>query len=311
MRLLILGSVAMAQTSVHAEFSQESWESSLSEFENHFSPVVQQHGAQLNIERLWQSDADGGRCSRSKDGKQWNLHIYGEMARAPNTTKDAFAILLCHELGHHLAGYPFYSQYHYEWAAAEGQAEYWASQACLRELWKGSPEENARYAQVVAPQCDAAFEASPDRMLCRRTLSAIESWARYQAKKGGRIPSPARKDTSVVNELKVAHPSAQCRIDSLVQGMLCTREFDFSFIPGRLHRMGQNSIGAENEARATSCFAEDGFKQGVRPACWFRKSSTELAPPPGPNDDWRAKPVPGPDGLRPSLREDSDFKEVP
>jgi hypothetical protein len=284
----------MAQTSVRAEFSQELWESSLSEFENHFAPVVRQHGAELKIERLWQSDADGGRCSRSQDGKLWNLHIYGEMARAKGTTTDSFAILLCHELGHHLAGYPFYSQYHYEWAAAEGQAEYWAAQACLRDLWSATPEVNSHFLQVDAPQCDAAFDTTPERLICRRTLKAIESWARYQVKKGGRVPSPERPDPTRVKELKVAHPAAQCRIDSLVQGMLCTRSFDFSLIPGRLHRMGQNSIGAENEARATSCFAEDGFKQGARPACWFKKSTTELAPPPGPNDDWRAKPVPGP-----------------
>ena len=60
-------------------------------------------------------------------------------------TPDGFALVLCHELGHHLAGNPRVQA----WAANEGQSDYFSTQSCARELWSGETAENAKAALTV------------------------------------------------------------------------------------------------------------------------------------------------------------------
>ena len=49
---------------------------------------------------------------------KWVVAMFGGLARRPEVTKDAFQFVVCHEVGHHLAGWPFA----YDWASNEGQS---------------------------------------------------------------------------------------------------------------------------------------------------------------------------------------------
>jgi Zn-dependent protease with chaperone function len=54
--------------------------------------------------------------------------MFGGLARDPLVTKDGFSAVICHEIGHHIAGAP---RKGFSWASNEGQADYFATTKCL------------------------------------------------------------------------------------------------------------------------------------------------------------------------------------
>jgi hypothetical protein len=177
-----------------------------------------------------------------------------------------------------LGGYPFYSHDSDEWAATEGQADYWATQACTRLLWKNDVTENARYAGITDTRCESSFTTLDEINLCKRAYRATELNAPYEGKSSGGRPAINKRDRSVTRELFVAHPGGQCRVDSMHMGVLCNISFDFTRIPGRNNPAGQNTISAETEARSSSCFGSDVESAKSRPLCWFKEATAEKAP---------------------------------
>ena len=163
-------------------------------------------------------------------------------------------------------------------AATEGQADYWATQACTRLLWKNDTEENALYASIADTQCESSFSTVNDINLCKRAYRAAELNAPYEGKSSGGRPAITKRDRSVTRELFVTHPGGQCRVDSMHMGLLCNVSFDFTRIPGRNNPAGQNTISAETEARSSSCFGSDVESAKSRPLCWFKESTAEQAP---------------------------------
>lgn len=262
----------------NAAITEEQFHAGIDAVLKAFAPVAKAHGATLAFDRQWESDSEGGMSYRSRDGKTWVTRINGEPARFPSATYDSFMITLCHEIGHQFAGYPFYAHDAEEWAAAEGQADYWASQACLKRLWKGEVENNARYANVQDSGCENVYSREQELNLCKRIYRAIDVESAYEEKVGRGRASVRSRDGSEVSELFVGHPKPQCRVDSLLQGLWCNREFNFSVIPGRLNPLGQNTVSSEQEARQSSCFASDGFDVGTRPRCWFSEANLTKAP---------------------------------
>ena len=69
-------------------------------------------------------------ANASQRGRTWIVNMYGGLARRPEITPDGFAMVLCHELGHHMGGFPFVSG----WAANEGQSDLFATLSCGRIL---------------------------------------------------------------------------------------------------------------------------------------------------------------------------------
>ncbi|GAB4420954.1 MAG: hypothetical protein OHK0056_31630 [Bacteriovoracaceae bacterium] len=62
---------------------------------------------------------------------QFKLMILGGTARIEGMTRDAYAAIVCHELGHILGGEPRQSISGAEWSSAEGQSDYFAASNCL------------------------------------------------------------------------------------------------------------------------------------------------------------------------------------
>jgi hypothetical protein len=252
-------------------------------FQDYFAPIVATHGAKLITELDYTFTTPGAMATRTMDHKKWFVKIFGGIPKFHSATADTYTLILCHELGHHLGGYPFYSHEAGSWLSSEGQADYWATQACTKALWRNDFEINAGFADLKDTGCETHSEDINEVNLCKRIYHAIDVNAELEGKMAsGRAPSIKRRDNSVVKELFVSHPKAQCRVDSALMGLRCTREFNFSTIPGRKNPLGQNTISAEKEARASSCFASDGFSTGTRPLCWFKPAHLEKAPDPKP-----------------------------
>ena len=70
-----------------------------------YGPVVAHHGAQLTMLKNWQATMVNAYANQ--EGNNWVVAMFGGLARRPEITPDGFALVVCHELGHHLAGYPF------------------------------------------------------------------------------------------------------------------------------------------------------------------------------------------------------------
>jgi len=246
-------------------------------------PIVNKHGANLTAERAWNDSTVNAYAEQQ--GSNWSVHMFGGLARRPEITSDGFQMVMCHEMGHHLGGFPFYSSD--KWAAVEGEADYFATQACAKLLWGTDKDGNARYRTLVnasaKSKCDKVYSTDATRDLCYRTAAAGYSLADLlhvactEAKSedpsvvcDDHTPDFDKADQSRVTSTNENHPLAQCRLDTYFAGALCNVNFNFNVIPGKDYWRGENSKGAEKIAARYSCTSKGGNSMGYRPHCWFK-----------------------------------------
>lgn len=182
--------------------SETEFRSVINEVVNNYKPVINSRRAQLSVEYNWSDSTVNAYAS--KNGNQWTLAMFGGMARRPEITRDGFQLVVCHEMGHLLGGFPFYSN---EDVASEGQADYWATQACAKAVWKSG----YNYARA----------ASASQSITN-LLATLE---------GSSYPSQTRKDPSVVLYSVETHPAAQCRLDTYLAGAFCSTAFPLYAYP--------------------------------------------------------------------------------
>lgn len=254
-----------------ANLTEEDFKAVVARAENFYAPIVRDHGATLNINADWEDSTVN--ASAVQFFGTWHVNMFGGLARRPEVTKDGFALVLCHELGHHLAGYAFRIDFFSAWAANEGQADYFATQSCARELWKNDDAENAKAKNLVPAKpkaaCDDVWSTEKHQNLCYRIALASKSLADLLAAMKETKVSFDERDESVVEETFNEHPEAQCRLDTYLAGGLCVQDFDKTVIPGKEGGRGENSQEAENASALQTCTTKDNFVQGVRPTCWF------------------------------------------
>jgi hypothetical protein len=262
-----------------ANISQELYNRILQQVGDRYRTIVTAHGGLLVINPRW--DESEVNAFADRDGENWNVSVFGGLARRPEITPDAFALVACHELGHHLGGFPFFGN---EWGASEGQADYFAAQACAEMLWADDVAVNATYRDTasveVKRQCNRAYQSDLAQNLCFRIAAAGQSLANLlAAMENSPPPDFATPDSGVVTQTVTSHGGPQCRLDTYFSGALCTRPFPEQEIPGLDQREGQGSIFAEAAASPSSCTDADFFLVGKRPRCWFApKLKAELQP---------------------------------
>jgi hypothetical protein len=237
--------------------SEADFEAVLNELEAAYQPIVQSFGGTLVIERRWTDNMEN--ASASRQGNSWIVTMYGGLARNSKITKDAYTLIACHELGHHLGGFVFKEK----WSAAEGQSDYFAALSCTERLWKDDVEENARFRLTVDPKpkdmCDRAYGGPLEQNLCYRVMTAgFWSASSIAGSRPVSFDTPDDYETNVTN---VWHPTAQCRLDTFVQAALCSLDYDPAVIPQ-----------TEEESSAFTCMTARGFDTGARPRCWFAPS---------------------------------------
>lgn len=227
-----------------------------------YAPIVKTHGAYLNFNRLWTDSTVN--ASAYQSGDDWEVNMYGGLARRPEVTVDGFTLVVCHELGHHLAGFPYSS-----WAANEGQSDFFATHKCAPTLWAEDKAENAKAREVVdaepKKQCDEIYKTEDAQNLCYRIAMAGKSLANLLGALNGKTPDWSTPDTRVVRRTDNNHPQAQCRLDTYMAGAVCLSEFDKMVIPGT-----GNSLKSEEESSLHHCTKSRQFDVGLRPTCWFK-----------------------------------------
>lgn len=241
----------------------------VSDMQKLYAPIVAAHGGVLTINPNWADSTVNAYATQN--GSDWHVEMFGGLARRPEITEDGFRMVVCHELGHHLGGFAFYGPY--DWAAVEGQADYFANQVCAKKVF-GVPDTvlglvkyKAAIPKKMADKCDDVYYSQMDRAVCYRSFAGGQSLANLLARMSmERQPSIDTPSTSVVRATYKAHPRAQCRLDTYIAASLCVKKFDDAVIPGLNHPDNQDSLGAELEAYKYSCA---GSNVGARPRCWF------------------------------------------
>jgi Zn-dependent protease with chaperone function len=80
--------------------SEEEFNQAIDEVEEIYAPIISNLGAKLNIERKWDDGTVNAYASQA--GKTWKVAMFGGLARHATITKDAMALVVCHEIGHHI-----------------------------------------------------------------------------------------------------------------------------------------------------------------------------------------------------------------
>lgn len=239
-----------------ATMTQADFNRVLDKAESYYKPVISNsHGKTLSIIRAWTDPTVNAYAYQSS--QTWFVKMFGGLAR--RVSPDGLLAVACHEIGHHLAGYPFVSS----WAANEGQSDYFSTLSCVRNIFKQPSEAttNAAYAKVVPQlpksQCDQAWTNDADRNVCYRSMMAAKSLADLLSGGTARFE---RKDMSEVSVTNDRHPMGQCRLDTYVAAALCDANFDETVIPR-----------SESESVHYTCNTSNGDPAySVRPRCWFK-----------------------------------------
>lgn len=153
------------------------------------------------------------------------LTLTGNVAQNQKIHVDGYAIVACHELGHVLGGSPRQARALSSWSSVEGQADYYATNQCM---W--------RFVDLFVPQnfywdftdnevkvCDEFYGHNSDKMSgCLRIISGILSMQNYFNNTSS-LEKPVfiyKKDASTVENTLEKFPSNQCRLDTMMAGLL-------------------------------------------------------------------------------------------
>ena len=232
-----------------------------------YAPIIKDLGGKLKVNRLWKDETVN--ASAERKGKTWVLNMYGGLARHSVTTEDGFALVLCHEMGHHLGGFPLIGADSGtpDWAANEGQADYFATMKCFRRVY-GKDDNAAIVAKLSVPEivntkCSNTFKSQDEINLCIRESMGGNTLALllWTLANGGKVdankkPAFDTPDPSKVSATDDSHPAAQCRLDTYFNGSICGVAYTENF--------------GKSDPITGACAQEKGDKLGYRPLCWYK-----------------------------------------
>lgn len=122
--------------------------------------------------------------------------IFRGMAHRKEIDRDALILIICHEIGHLYGGEPLKNKR--DQIAAEGQADYFATNSCLKRGLSLLSVEN----------------------LDKRAEKAIYSVGKFLANNWGHThPSETTPDNSSVERTNLSYPTPQCRFDTYLLGL--------------------------------------------------------------------------------------------
>lgn len=225
-----------------------------------YQPIIAAKGGKLVINRKWE-DATVN-ASANQQGSTWFINMYGGLARHQAITAEGFALVACHEIGHHIGGFPKISG---RWATNEGGADYYATLKCLRQVFNGS-ESTETLDPVAVKACAANFPGDAERKLCEvNGMAGMSVAVLFQAlRKQPAPPTFGTPDPSAVTRTNDAHPDTQCRLDTYFQGGLCVKPVSEEL---------SNSAPAPG-----ACTLAKGFSAGIRPRCWYKAPEGQEGP---------------------------------
>ncbi len=154
------------------------------------------------------------------------LFLFGGYAKIEGMTIEGLANTLCHELGHGIGGAPYKDSTGSYVVSTEGQADYYATSICLRRILKHIPPKKAPTVVdgFVDGKCRRHFKNEDDLKTCYRSFETLENERTFfRIEVNGKETFYDRPDLSVVSRVNTKadfYPDSQCRLDTMVNGVL-------------------------------------------------------------------------------------------
>ncbi len=236
----------------------------ISKVEKLYKSEISKAGGKLVVQRNWK-DGMVNAYAKQENG-EWIVAMFGGLARHPQVTADGFAIVMCHELGHHIGGAPKKTDrwgMGTSWATNEGQADYFGTMKCLRNLFQ--QDNNVQIVQklniptTVTSLCKSTYKNNEEVAICQRSAMAGLSVGRlFNDLSGDGVVDFSKPDTSVVKTTDHNHPASQCRLDTFFQAALCDKAID-------------DEVSQTDEFQGV-CSKRNGDQIGNRPSCWYKEA---------------------------------------
>lgn len=187
--------------------------------------------------------------------------IFGSEFNAvyPELSEDAYAKILCHELGHILGGTAANEQDPGVQISPEAGSDYFAGAVCLPKLFKNLPASNLIIADpIVTTNCGLQFTNAAEQLICQRVaMAGLSFFTSFHHAMVRSIPGIENEKFYAVPDLNVKdtgyydfYPSFQCRGETLAAGAYCPTS------------QGLWDQGIKN------WHCKSGL--GARPSCWFK-----------------------------------------
>lgn len=242
--------------------TEQMFNDALDRIDQIYTPILDARKKKLKIDRNWEDGTVNAYARQT--GKTWTIAMFGGLARHPEATIDGFAMVACHEMGHHIGGAPkkktFWSSS--SWASNEGQSDYWGAAKCFRKYMEFDNNvelmKDIEVPTTVETKCNANFTNAEDVAMCYRGSMAGQSLSRVL---GALSNTPADKitfdtpDPKEVSRTNHNHPAAQCRLDTYFAGAICA--------------IDHNEEVDDKDETVNVCTRVAGDVDGVRPRCWF------------------------------------------
>jgi hypothetical protein len=160
-----------------------------------FQTELEQKPYPIILNAEWESPFFGAGVSFYENN--FRLMILGGTTRIAGLTPDAYAAIVCHELGHVIGGSPFQTITLAEWASAEGQSDFFAANVCLPRYFRSLNESEDKI---------------PTRIE-QAGYTMIQSF--YQIIKDDNAPIRFKADTTKTNLTLINnYPTLQCRYEN-------------------------------------------------------------------------------------------------
>ncbi len=256
---------ADAESITNSNIDEKTFNEVIDKVEAIYSPIIEQMGANLKVIRKWDDGTVNAYAQQS--GKTWKVSMFGGLARHEAITADGFALVVCHEIGHHIGGAPKKkSVWSTSWATNEGQADYFATLKCLRKVF-AKEEKKDMFSDPKIPSrvridCYLGFNNDDERNVCARgAMAGLSTALLFQDLRGNQTDVKfSTPNPKVVNSTDHNHPETQCRLDTYFNGAICSLSDTID-------------VSKDDETKGT-CNRKFGDQKGVRPLCWFKPSES-------------------------------------
>lgn len=206
-----------------SEITKEIFDSTIALVQKVYSPIVAKKGGVLNIKGNWEDGTVNAYAQRV--GNTYEIRMFGGLARHEHVTSDGFMAVICHELGHHIGGFPKYKNN--DWASNEGQSDYWSTLKCMKKtisfIKRSNKINKIVVPEIVTSSCKTQYKNIKTQKTCERISMAGKSLANLLAALGNRpLPNFETPSKVIVKTTLDTHPEAQARLDTYFAGALCS-----------------------------------------------------------------------------------------
>ena len=234
-----------------AGLTESQFSSIIDEFQAIYGPMFKERGSNLKINKNWKSPMVNARAHRR--GFTRYVTMYGGMARHMEMNELGFALVICHEIGHHIGGAPKADPI----MSGEGQSDYFAATKCMRRYFRSKNIQKTKNELFARKKCSSVYanEAEVDNcvLTAQGGISLSRIFATLLDEQMPRLDTP---DTSVARRTNSRHAVSQCRLDTYFAGALCDNDINTRF--------------GQTDENIGGCSTANGDTIGLRPACWYK-----------------------------------------